>query len=242
MTRAVFFDVDFTLIYPGPALQGEGYGLFCARRGVAVDTALFRAAVGKAAPVLNEVKAHNYDAQLFVDYTRAIIEHMGGRGPGTDLAARDIYDEWAACRHFFLYDDVEPALRRLAEAGLKMGLISNTQRPLDEFAAHFDLGNLFSAAVSSAELGFLKPHRAIFEAALAMIGVAANSAVMVGDSVKHDVEGARQIGMRAILVRRSGDGLSSPLPHGLGPGYEDVPVIQSLSELPALLLPPRARA
>ncbi|MCK7478287.1 MAG: hypothetical protein M0C28_13420 [Candidatus Moduliflexus flocculans] len=145
MTRAVFFDVDFTLIYPGPSLQGEGYGFFCARHGVAVDTARFRTAVGMAAPVLDEVKAHNYDAQLFIDYTRAIIEHMGGRGPGADLAARDIYDEWAACRHFFLYDDVEPVLRRLAEAGLKIGLISNTQRPLDEFAAHFALDKLFSA-------------------------------------------------------------------------------------------------
>ena len=237
MTRAVFFDVDFTLIYPGPTLQGEGYGHFCARRGVTVDTALFRTAVGRAAPVLDEVKAHNYDAQLFIDYTRAILAHMGGRGPEADLAARDIYDEWAACRHFFLYDDVEPALRALAQAGLKIGLISNTQRPLDEFAAHFALDHLFSAAISSAELGYLKPHPAIFEAALAAVGEPAAAAVMVGDSVRADIEGARQIGMRAVLVRRSGDGLSSPLRHALGPGYEDVPIIASLCELPRLLLP-----
>jgi FMN phosphatase YigB (HAD superfamily) len=59
---------------------------------------------------------------------------------------------------------------------------------------------------------------------------------MVGDSVKADIEGARQIGMRAVLVRRTGAGLSSPLQHTLGPGYEDVPVIASLAELPALLL------
>jgi HAD superfamily hydrolase (TIGR01549 family) len=236
MTRAVFFDVDFTLIYPGPSLQGEGYGFFCARHGVAVDTALFRAAVGKAAPVLDEVKAHNYDAQLFVDYTRAIIEHMGGHGPGAETAAKEIYEEWAVCHHFFLYDDVEPVLRTLAGAGLRIGLISNTQRPLDVFATHFELGGLISTAVSSAEHGFLKPHPAIFEAALASIGVPAAEAVMVGDSVKHDIEGARQVGMRAILVRRNGDGLSSPLQHSLGPGYGDVPVIQSLSELPGLLL------
>ena len=29
---AVFFDVDFTLIYPGPTFQGEGYAAFCEDR------------------------------------------------------------------------------------------------------------------------------------------------------------------------------------------------------------------
>ena len=236
MTRAVFFDVDFTLIYPGPSLQGEGYGHFCAKHGVTVDTALFRTAVGRAAPVLDEVKAHNYDAQLFIDYTRAIIEHMGGRGPGTHLAARDIYEEWAACHHFFLYDDVEPALQ---DAG---GRRSEDRADLQHPAPprrirgplrprqHLLGGDLVGRTRYS------KPHPAIFEAALAAVGEPAGAAVMVGDSVKADIEGARQIGMRAVLVRRSGDGLSSPLQHVLGPGYEDVPVIGSLAELPALLL------
>ncbi len=36
VTRAVFFDVDFTLIYPGPTFQGEGYQRFCARHGMQV--------------------------------------------------------------------------------------------------------------------------------------------------------------------------------------------------------------
>jgi len=236
MRRAVFFDVDFTLIFPGPSLQGEGYEVICARHGVLVDPSRFRVAVAAAAPILDEVKAHNYDAQLFVDYTRSIIEHMGGTGPATGEAARDIYDEWAECHHFFLYDDVEPALRRLAEAGIRIGLISNTQRPLEEFAAHFSLGGLISAAVSSAEHGFLKPHRSIFDAALAALDVAAGDAVMVGDSVKHDIEGARRAGMSAVLVRRAGIGQSSPLERSLGVGYEDVPVIASLTELPDLLL------
>lgn len=238
MTRAVFFDVDFTLIYPGPTLQGQGYEFFCAQRGVAVDPSLFRAAVARSAPVLDDVKEHNYDAQLFVDYTRSIIEHMGGSGPGALAAARDIYDEWAACHHFFLYDDVEPALRQLAGAGLRIGLISNTQRPLEEFAAHFELTGLISAAISSAAMGFLKPHPAIFDAALSALDVTPAEAVMVGDSVRHDIEGARRMGMRAVLVRRTGAGLSSPLQRTLGPGFADVPVIASLSELPALLITP----
>ena len=235
MTRAVFFDVDFTLIYPGPTLRGEGYAHFCRLRGVTVDPERFRSAVAKASVVLDEVVAHNYDAQIFIDYTRAIIVHMGGEGPATALAARDIYEEWAACHHFFLYDDVEPVLRTLAAAGLRIGLISNTQRPLEEFATHFGLDGLIGASVSSAEHGFLKPHRAIFDSALASIGVAAGEAVMVGDSVTHDIEGARQIGMQAVLLRRDIAGQRSPLQRALGPGYEDVPVIASLAELPALL-------
>jgi HAD superfamily hydrolase (TIGR01662 family) len=204
---------------------------------VTIDAGAFREAVGLAAPVLDRAAAHNYDAQLFIDYTRAIIEHMGGQGPGVPTAARDIYDEWAACHHFFLYDDVEPAIRTLADAGVRIGLISNTQRPLDVFAAHFGLDGLISAAVSSAEHGYLKPHRAIFDAALEAIGVAAAEAVMVGDSVTHDIEGARQIGMRAVLLRRCGAGLSSPLERALAEADGDVPVIASLAELPPLLLP-----
>lgn len=239
MTRAVFFDVDFTLIYPGPTLQGEGYQFFCTRRGVRVDASRFRAAVAQAASVLEEVKDHNYEPQIFIDYTRTIIEHMGGSGPGAAHAARDIYEEWAACHHFFLYDDAEPTLRALADGGLAIGLISNTQRPLDVFASHFELEGLITAAVSSAEFGVLKPHRAIFEAALEAVGVESGEAVMVGDSVSHDIEGARQVGMRAVLLRRSGDGLSGPLQRTLGPGYEDVPVITSLHDLPALILPRR---
>ena len=39
--KAVIFDVDFTLIYPGPTFRGEGYRAFCARHGmgyVPIDT------------------------------------------------------------------------------------------------------------------------------------------------------------------------------------------------------------
>ena len=66
--------------------------------------------------------------------------------------------------------------------------------------------------------------------------MAAGESVMVGDSMRHDIDGARQIGMRAVLVRRAGPD-SSPLQKSLADGYDDVPVITSLHELPALLLP-----
>ncbi len=227
-TRAVFFDVDFTLIYPGPTFQGEGYAGFAARYGMAIDPNRFSDAVQAASPVLHDSDAHVYDAEIFVRYTGRIIEEMGGCGPHVETCARVMYDEWASCRHFFLYDDVMPALRGLVARGVKVGLISNSHRSLSSFEEHFDLSGLIAASVSSHEHGYLKPHGSIFKAALARVGVTAEQSMMVGDSLAHDVEGARRVGMRGVLVQRSSQ---SPFVAEA----TDVPVIRDLSELAAYL-------
>jgi putative hydrolase of the HAD superfamily len=136
-----------------------------------------------------------------------------------------MYAAWAVCHHFHLYDEVEAVLRELAARELKIGLISNSHRKLDDFVEHFQLHGLVAAAVSSAEHGYCKPHPSIFEAALGRARVSARDSLMVGDSLAHDVHGARSVGMRGVLLHR-GDG---PLPD------VDVPVIRNLTDLPSLL-------
>ena len=222
--RAVCFDVDFTLIYPGPTFQGEGYARFAAAHGLHVEAARFPDAVRQASSILDAVQDHVYAADIFVRYTGRILEEMGAAGDVT-ACAREIYDEWAACQHFFLYDDVAPVLRDLAARGLKIGLISNSHRCLASFERHFALDGLISAALSSSVHGYMKPHPSIFDATLTLLGTSAAETVMVGDSVPHDIEGARRIGMRGVLVHRSAD----PQPS------VDVPVIRTLTELPAVL-------
>jgi len=222
--RAVFFDVDFTLIYPGPMFQGVGYREACERHGISVDERRYDAAVREALSRLDHEQVV-YDDEIFIRYTRHIIEGMGGGGDGVDACAREMYDEWASCHHFHLYDDAEAVLRELAARQLKIGLISNSHRSLDDFVEHFRLHGLVAAAVSSAEHGYLKPHPSIFEAALAQAGVEAREALMVGDSLTHDVRGAHAVGMRGVLLHRG----NGPLPD------VDVPVIRNLTDLPALL-------
>jgi putative hydrolase of the HAD superfamily len=235
--RAVFFDVDFTLIYPGPIFHGEGYSDFCARHGVAnCDPAAFHAAVASASALLDDSDDHAFDAQVFVRYIRHIIERMGGSGEGLDACAAEIYREWAACHHFELYEDVRPALRALRARGFLIGLISNTHRSLDAFRSHFELDELVAAAVSSCEHGYNKPHPSIFRTALRLLAVAPHEAVMVGDSFAHDVEGARAAGMHAVWLRRSGAILSrAPARAGAAGTPDAVPTIASLAELPGLL-------
>ena len=228
-TRAVFFDVDFTLIYPGPTFRGEGYRAFCARYGMDVDPSKFEEGVASAAPLL-ESPDDVYDPEIFIAYTSRIIEVMGGAGPHVDECSREIYREWAACQHFELYDDVPEVLRQLADSGLRIGLISNTHRCLASFQSHVELQGLISATVSSSDHGLMKPHPSIFSAALQLLDVTAPEAVMVGDSFTHDVEGALGVGMRAVLLNRGDAAAPKVL------GDDRVPVIRSLRELPDLLI------
>lgn len=233
MTRAVFFDVDFTLIYPGPTFQGEGYRRFCDKYGVGpCDPASFSAAVISASALLHDADDQAYDPAFFLRYIRHIIERMGGTGPAIDRCAEEIYREWAVCHHFELYDDVLPALEALHAGGLELGLISNTHRSLEAFQSHFELDGLISVAVSSSEHGYNKPHPSIFRTALRLMTLNPDEAVMVGDSFMHDIEGARAVGMRGVLLRRGGaspDGVRSADAH-------EAAVIGSLLELPGMLL------
>ena len=71
--------------------------------------------------------------------------------------------------------------------------------------------------------GKTKPHDSIFRALLARLGVEPEEAVMVGDTVEDDVEGALAVGMRAVLLDREGR-------------YPDVEGrLDDLRELPAVL-------
>ena len=231
MIRAVLFDVDFTLIQPGPMFRAEGYHAFCTRHGIDVDPSMFDQAVVSAAPILDGPEDLPYDAEIFVDYTRHIIEQMGGDGVRLDACAREIYAEWASNHHFELYDDVPAALDGLAASGIRIGVISNSHRPLESFLSHFALQHVISAAVSSAEHGRMKPHPSIFHAALQTLAVPPSDAVMVGDHLRHDVEGALRAGLRGVLLHRRIDA---------HPGVDDlsakgIPTIRSLRELPAAL-------
>ena len=228
--RAIFFDVDFTLIYPGPTFRAEGYRRFAERHGMTVDESAFEQAVSRAAPLLDG-SDDAYDAEIFVKYAAHIIEQMGGRGDSVDACAREVYREWAACQHFELYDDVPGVLRELSASGVRIGLISNSHRCLTSFESHFELRGLIAAAVSSSDHGYLKPHPSIFQAALQMVNVPAADVVMVGDNVRQDIEGAIAAGMRAVLLHRA----ETPHPRAQELVAAGVPVIHSLRELPSLI-------
>jgi putative hydrolase of the HAD superfamily len=156
---------------------------------------------------------------------------MGGQGDAITACAREIYAEWAACHHFFLYDDVPAVLRALVDAGIRVGLVSNSHRCLSTFQTHFGLDGLITATLSSSEHGRMKPHPSIFTAALRRLDVEPSDALMVGDSVQHDVDGALRAGLGAVLLHRD----AKPHPSERELLTRGVPTIRTLHELPAVL-------
>jgi putative hydrolase of the HAD superfamily len=218
---AVLFDVDFTLARPGPELGPEAYRSLGEAHGLHLDVELYADARMAAIGDLERHPELDHDEEIWVRFTEAIVRGMGGEGREVGIVAREIVQRWEHARHFELYDDVVPVLADLRDLGLKLGLVSNTSRDLDVFVRHFGLD--VDAWISSGSHGKVKPSPLIFAAVLELLDVAARDAVMVGDSLEDDVEGARACGMRAILLDRS-----RRFP-------DHVDRIESLRELPAAL-------
>jgi HAD superfamily hydrolase (TIGR01549 family) len=199
--RAVVFDVDFTLAKPGPDLGPEGYERLGARYGLTLDPGAYDDARRVALADLKRHPELDHDEEIWIRFTQRIIEGMGGIGD-TYAAACEMEGAWAHAHHFELYDDAIPTLDALRGRGLKLGLLSNSARDLEEFVGHHRL--TVDAVLTSRSHGKTKPHETIFRRMLELLDVAAGEAVMVGDTIEDDVEGATAVGMRAVLVDREG--------------------------------------
>jgi HAD superfamily hydrolase (TIGR01549 family) len=200
--EAVLFDVDFTLAKPGPLLGPEGYGDAGRRFGLELDPERYAEARAAALLDLQHHPELDHDEEVWIRFTEDIVRGMGGAGESCRRVAVAITDGWLESKNFELYEDVLPVLAALREAGLKIGLVSNTSRDLDAFVRHHALD--VDAWVSSGVHGKVKPSPSIFRALLELLEVEAGAAVMVGDSPEDDVAGAQALGMRGLLLDREG--------------------------------------
>jgi putative hydrolase of the HAD superfamily len=206
--KAVLFDVDFTLFRPGPELGPEGYRRVGERRGLVLDPDRYDDARASAIQTLQRNHSLVHDEEVWIAFTEQIVLGMGGDPSGARACATDMVREWERHENFSLYEDALPVLDELRRHEIRIGLISNGQRDLDEFTSHHALD--VDAVVGSKAHGRIKPHASIFVAALELLGVVPNETVMVGDSYEDDIEGARALGIRAILLDRDGLRVDAP--------------------------------
>jgi HAD superfamily hydrolase (TIGR01549 family) len=222
VVRAVLFDVDFTIARPGPELGPEGYRRLGERFGLDLDPSRYKQARERAVEGIRRHPELEHDGEIWVAFTERIIRGMGGDADSAYECAVAMTNAWEHAEHFELYEDALPVLEELRAQGLKLGLVSNTGRNLDEFVAHHRLD--VDAAIGSGAFGRTKPHPTIFRAMLERLAVDPADAAMVGDSPEDDVEGARAAGIVAAFLLDRED------------RYPDEPVrLPDLFALPAAL-------
>jgi putative hydrolase of the HAD superfamily len=126
-----------------------------------------------------------------------------------------------------LFDDVLPCLDWLRAAGLKVAAVTNAsgehqRRKL----ADLGIARFFDTVVIAGELGCAKPDPLIFHTACVNVEVPYHQALHVGDRLETDAIGAQHAGLHGVWLDRRHAGTAAP----------GVPVIETLSDLPELLV------
>jgi putative hydrolase of the HAD superfamily len=96
---------------------------------------------------------------------------------------------------------IREALAQLKQAGVPMGVVSNSSFTAEALAwqlAEWDLRGFFRFVLSSADVGVRKPHPRIFAAACAQLGTRPEDTWFVGDALRYDVAGARSAGLVSV--------------------------------------------
>lgn len=149
--------------------------------------------------------------------------HLDGRARFEDLL-KMYYEEIYS--HRKVYPDIMETLKALQEAGVRMGIVSNTTNPgfmKDYERTLMGLDPFFEFSIYSSEVPYRKPHPSIFQLALDRLNLQASEVLFVGDNIQADIAGAQSVKMPAAWLNRTGKASSSDVK----PDY----VIQSASEL-----------
>lgn len=159
------------------------------------------------------------------------------------LAQQGLDGNSAAIKHFRLtktpwhsedevpYSDAHSTLAALIDKGYKLGIIANQKLGTEGRLESWGLRQYFEVIASSAEIGYAKPDKEIFEKAFELAKCTAAESIMVGDRLDNDIIPAKALGMKTVWLK---NGLAKYQDAELGKNVADYQ-IYSLSELPHIL-------
>lgn len=249
--RWVFFDFAGTLAFNDPPRVWH-YLRACARRGIFLNRRDVWTALREVWATVDcqEGIAHpeaSLDAEAYDAFRRRIEEQILAQ-LGVTKEQTEIIGELLAIqddpRAYTVYPETPEMLQRLRDAGYQLCIVSNFTWGLPDIVAGLGLASQFSTVVTSARVGYRKPHARIYQAALDATGATPQQTLFIGDSLEADITGPTERGFQTLLVdrRRSGRhpvpsiGSLSDLrdvlnlsPNGSSPGASVLPVLPHLA-------------
>ena len=207
-TEFVFFDAGETLIHPAPSFP-ELFTTVCARHGLEVDFNRLREATRSLMAGVEDRQRDGYtfsnearkSRRFWMDFYGRLVGELGYAGDDGALP-EDLYRTFSQPSNYEAYHDVRETFEELRARGLSMGLISNFETWLQDLLDDLGLSPYLEVMVISGREEYEKPHPRIYELALERGNVDPSRALHVGDSPISDYDGAREAGMRAVLLDR----------------------------------------
>ncbi len=230
--RVILFDVYGTLAtwYPDRFVlhqrAASKFGIEVTEQGIDAGYAVAEAYMTRqnaTAPI--RLMSQDERDQFFARFEQMVLE---GCGIEVDLELADkIWQEVAKQEYeLVLYDDVLDNLDSLRNQGYIVGIVSNVPSGGEQLADQLGLSDSIDFAVTSSEVGCEKPDPRIFAEALRRAdSTPPRNAVMVGDQIESDINGAMAAGIRPVLLDRKSQ-------HNQ---FSAHPRITSLEQLKALL-------
>ena len=212
MIKAVFFDWFNTLARYEPARE-ETASRVLKELGYDVSPDKVRLAIALADKAWFEentrspVRTRNAEEQqkVYARYQQTVLKEVGvdtTDDPGLLGKVMARQQALSAGMHFVLFDDVLPAMKSLKRRELTIGVLTNLDQDMTLLAKGLGLDGCVDLFVTSGEIGVDKPKAPIFLAAMKRASVTPADAIHVGDQYKVDVEGARGVGIKGILLDR----------------------------------------
>lgn len=230
--RAVFFDLDGTLVRDGAADAAAQAIRALADRHPRIDADRLRSANGEVWESCWREKGERWARGELPDdaVARGVWRLTLERVEAPAAVTRGLLEEAVSLhlaaerRTFTLFDETRGVLDELRRRGIRLGLITNgpseSQR---EKLRRVGIDGLFDLVIASGDVGVLKPDAAIFALAVRELGVPASASLHAGDNFDADVVGAHRAGLTAVWIAR--DGARPPqaeVPHHTGDSLEVV--------------------
>lgn len=227
--KAVTFDVTGTLLEcPGlgriyaEVLERHRCGAVAAEDAARVVRQAWQEIDCRSDPRRCRFRSHpDGPTGFWADFLRRVAALLGLRPP-TAFAVAELQAAFARAEAWTVREGAREVLTTLGEQGFALGVISNWDPRLRDLLEDLEMASLFDAVVLSVDLGVEKPHPRLFLRCLKELGTRPGETLHVGDRRLEDLEGARAVGMSALLVGDAGSGDGSGPSAGLRWLLDDV--------------------
>lgn len=213
--EAVLFDLFDTLLLIKKVDEDIGEKCvrnvyaFLSNNGISVSYEVFRKSYSEVRKQIYEREGADLEEPHFCIRIAKTLQNIGFdydvNSPLVRGAAEAYMEELS--RYVYLDAEAIPLLQKIRSRGYKTGVVSNFSIPegARKLINMYGIRDFLDTIVISGEINRRKPSPEIFIQALNNLGVDASRAVFIGDTPDIDIEGARKVGMKTILIKRRGE-------------------------------------